>query len=111
MDKIFGSINNVFGIANDIIVAGWSEDGSDQDDALTRVLECARKNVKFNDDKLVFRQKQLLFFRHIIGEDGVSPDPEKVAAFRRQGTTKFPRNGELFAQVFTPPVRADSTAA
>ena len=81
MDKIFGSITNVFGIADDIIVAGWSDDGSDHDDALTRVLECARKNnVKFNDDKLVFRQKQLPFFGHIIGEDGVSPDPEKVAA-------------------------------
>ena len=39
IDEIFNDIPNVFGIANDILVIGYSKDGADQDEAVYSVLK------------------------------------------------------------------------
>ena len=81
VDNIFGDVPGCTGIADDLIIAGWKEDGSDHDATLKTVLERARSSgLRFNDDKMVVRCKEIPFFGHIIGENGIRPDPSKVQA-------------------------------
>ena len=78
IDNTFQDIPNVFGIADDLIVVGFSEDGHDHDQA---VLPRAReKGPRLNPDKLKVRAREIPFFGQIIGKDGVRPDPAKIAA-------------------------------
>jgi len=45
------------------------------------VLERARTSgTRFNEEKMVVRCKEIPFFGHLIGADGVRPDPAKVQA-------------------------------
>jgi len=79
VDEIFGDVPACTGIADDCIIAGWKEDGSDHDATLKTVLELARSSgLWFNDDKMVVRCKEIPFFGHIIGENGIRPNPSKV---------------------------------
>ena len=81
IDETFGDIPGCFGIADDLVIAGWQEDGKDHDETLHAVLQRVRNTgTRFNDEKMVIRCKQIPFFGHIIGEDGVKPDPSKVDA-------------------------------
>jgi transposase InsO family protein len=81
IDETFGDIPGCTGIADDLVICGWKADGSDHDASLRAVIERARQTgVRFNDEKMVIRCKQIPFFGHLIGEDGVRPDPHKVEA-------------------------------
>ena len=83
MDKKFGTIPRTFCIADDLVVAGFREDGSDHDQTVRMVLDRAREmGARFNPDKMVLHCKQIRFYGHIIGANGVSPDPKKVAAIQ-----------------------------
>ena len=78
IDNTFQDIPNVFGIADDLNVVGFSEDGHDHDQA---VLQRAReKGPRLNPDKLKVRAREIPFLGHIIGKDGIRPDPAKIAA-------------------------------
>ena len=84
MDKMFGDIPGVFGIADDLVIAGWDTDGRDHDETLKLVLERARqKHARFNDEKMVVRCKCIPFFGHVIGENGISHNPAKIAAVKQ----------------------------
>ena len=84
VDETFGDIPGVFGIADDLIVAGFKDDGSDHDATLRTVLERAREcGTKFNQEKMVVRCNRIPFYGHIIGENGIEPDPSKVAAINQ----------------------------
>ena len=61
-------IPNVFGIADDILVAGYEADGKDHDKTVHRVLQCH------------FRCTSVPFFGEIILWNGVKPDPQKIKA-------------------------------
>ncbi len=81
IDTTFGDIQNVMGIADDIIIVGYQEDGSDHDKALIAVLQWARaKGPKMNPDKLIIRVREIPFYGYIIGHNGLRPDPGKVEA-------------------------------
>ena len=81
VDETFSDISGVTGVSDDIIVVGYTSDGSDHDANLTAVLERARATgLCFNDKKMVVRCKRIPFFGNIIGADGIEPDPEKVTA-------------------------------
>ena len=81
IDSTFGDIPNVLGIADDLVVVGFAEDGSDHDAALRTVLERARqRGPRFNDEKLIVRAREIPFFGHLIGSNGVRADPSKVKA-------------------------------
>ena len=52
MDKLFHELPNVFGIANDILISGFNEQGRDYDETVDKVLKICRKaNLKLNKDK------------------------------------------------------------
>ena len=55
LDEIFRELSNVFGIADDILVVGYGDDGRDHDNLLRRVLQICRKVLlKLNKDKCYF---------------------------------------------------------
>ena len=86
VDETFGDLPGVTGIADDILVIGYKEDGSDHDEHLHAVLERAKKSgLKFNPDKLKVKCKKLMFFGNIISSSGLEADPAKVEAIRCMG--------------------------
>ena len=63
---------------DDIVVSGGSEEEHDKN--LKNVLDVIKKSgLKLNEEKCVFRQKQIEFLGHIISAEGVQINPEKVA--------------------------------
>ena len=75
----FGDMQGVEFIADNMIIAGATEDEHDR--LLRNVMQRAREqNVKFNPKKIQFKFKRVVYFETFISEDGISPDPTKVNA-------------------------------
>ena len=56
IDKLSNDISYVFGIADDIVIAGFDADGRDHDASLKQVLQrCKQVNLKLNKEKCLFR--------------------------------------------------------
>ena len=47
---------------------------------------CMTKDIRLNPDKFKFGLKELKFMGHIIADDGMRPDPDKVAAITEMPT-------------------------
>ena len=57
-------------IANDMIIAGATEEEHDQ--LLRNVMQRGREqNMRFNPKKVQFKQQRAVYFRTIISEDGI----------------------------------------
>ena len=62
MDQCFGHLKNVIVIDDDIMTVGKKPSHSDHDQALTTLLETARKcNVQLNYDKLQYMKQEVDF--------------------------------------------------
>ena len=71
-------------IADDIIMYGFKEDGSDHDKTVRQVLNKAKSvGMHFNPSKYQFRRKEVKFFGLILSRHGVSPDPLKIEALKK----------------------------
>ena len=112
VDETFSDITGVYGISDDIIVIGYTSDGSDHDANLTAILERARATGScFNDKKMVVLCKSIPFFGNIIGADGIEPDPERKrdrnmqhnSADGCQGITDIYWTGKLPWKVYPSP--------
>ena len=98
IDEIFKDMPIMFGIADDILVAGYEADGKDHDETVWRVLQrCRQVNLKLNKDKCHFRCTSVLFLGEIISQNGVKPDLQKIKALmemsphiNKRRTTGFP---------------------
>ena len=83
VDSHFEGIENCMAIANDIIIYGFKEDGSDHDRTVRKVLDKANSvGMRFNPSKCQFRQEKVKFFRLILTRDGIVPDPAKIDALK-----------------------------
>ena len=52
IDELFSGMPNVFGIANDILIAGIDKQGKDHDETSDKVLQvCRQAHLKLNKDK------------------------------------------------------------
>ena len=82
VDETFVDLrSNVMGIADDILVVGFSEDRSDHDLFLECTLQrCQDVNLKLNPDKCIFHCTNIPFFGERVSRFGVKPDPAKLAA-------------------------------
>ena len=81
VDETFGDLPGVTGIADDIVIVGYEEDGSDHDANLRAVMERASdKGVKFNPDKCFVKCTSISFYGHTLSADGLAPDQSKVEA-------------------------------
>ena len=68
-------------IADDIVIVGKKQNHSDHDQALTTLLETARKcTVKLNYEKLQYRKQEVDFFRETYTTSGHKPAQSKVSA-------------------------------
>ena len=83
LDAIFNDIELETGIADDMVIFGYEEDGRDHDTAFEKVMQRARENgIKFNPDKCILRCTALPFFGQLNTRLGQKPDPEKVETIK-----------------------------
>ena len=81
IDEIFKDMPDVFGIVDDILVAGYKADGRDHDETGQRVLQrCRQVNLKLNKDKCHFMCTSVPFFGEIIFQNKVQPDAQNTKA-------------------------------
>ena len=79
--SIYGKLNNVIGIADDLLIWENEEDGSDHNPTFQSVLETTHKNsLKLNIAKIQYHQKKVTFFGETYTVDGHQPMPDKVQA-------------------------------
>ena len=70
IDKLFNDIPNVFGVADDILIAGFDGDGRDHDLSLEQVLHKHRQaNMKLNKEKCLFRRACIPFFGEVTCQE------------------------------------------
>ena len=72
-------MQNVFGIAVDILVIGYNQDGVDHDAAVHKVLQLYEEvSIKLNKEKCHSRCISIPFFREVTSREGVQLDPQKI---------------------------------
>ena len=83
LDQSFGHLQKVIVIADDIMVIGKQPNHKDHDQALTTLLNTARKcNVHLNHEKLQYKQKEVKFFRETYTTDGHKPAQSEIKAIQ-----------------------------
>lgn len=66
-------------VMDDILVFG--KDKEDHDRNLSAVMQTVKASgLKLNKDKCQFEKSEIKYFGHIVGKDGIRPNPEKVRA-------------------------------
>ena len=84
VDTHLENIQNCVAIADDIIMFGFKDDGSDHDSMVRQVLEKAKAvGMRFNPNKCQFRKVSIKFLGLILSQNGVSPDPSKIEALKK----------------------------
>ena len=102
VDKLFCSMLNVFGIAKDILLAGFDKQGKDHDETLDKLLRvCRQANLKLNKDKCLFRCTCIPFTGKVISQKGISPDPRKVQAFTEMPLPKSRKELQSFLHILS----------
>ena len=85
MDQMLEGIHGATAMMDDILIAGTNVEHHDQ--ILRKVIERATSyNLKLNFDNCRIRQRSVPYVGHIITENGLEPDLEKVEAIRRMPT-------------------------
>ena len=95
--ELFSGMSNVYGIADDILIEGFNEQGNDHDETLEKVLQiCRQVNLLLNTDKCLFRCPSIPFFCEIISQQGVSTDSRKVKVLMHMQPPKIKKGLQLF---------------
>ena len=87
LQECLADLRGVKVIRDDILVVGYgaadAEAQSDHDRNVTRLLERARQvNLKLNKSKVKLRKTEVKFMGHVISNEGLKPDPDKVSAIK-----------------------------
>ena len=89
IDEIFSDMPNIFGIADDILVIGYNDNGTDHDATVHKVLQrCEEVNLKLHKEKCHFRCTSIPSFGEVILRRGVQPDPQKNQSPHGHASTK-----------------------
>ena len=85
LDAVLEDLDGVLNVADDVFVLGrgdtYEEAVADHDRNLIKLLErCRRHGIKLNQEKLQLRLTILRFLGHLVAEDDLRPDPDKVRA-------------------------------
>ena len=92
--KVFRDMQGIEVIADDLIIAGATEE--EHDHLLRNVMQRAREqNVEFNPKKIQFKLKRVVYFGTIISEHGIPPDPAKVKAMVERIHNRFGGTSDL----------------
>ena len=84
MDKVLGPVKNVQAIAylDDIVV--YSKSPEDHLEHLQDIFSRLEKaGLKLKPSKCSFFRKKVKYLGHVLSEEGVAPDPEKVSVIKR----------------------------
>ena len=106
LDQCFGHIQNAILIADDIMVVGRQHNHRDHDQALTTLLETARKcSVRFNYDKLQYKQEEVDFFGETYTTNGCKPPQSKVKAINEMPAPTCKKQVQYFIRVLQAAVQ------
>ena len=91
LDEALEGLEGCKAVHDDILVWGCGkcheEAVLDHDNKLRNLFKrCRTKNIKLNKDKLKFRQKEVTFMGHVIGEGGLKADESKIIAIKNMPT-------------------------
>ena len=86
MDTYFGNLNEgTHVIADDVKI--HSENEATHNQNLIQVLnQCKKVGLTQNAEKCVFKARSIPFFRHVISDQGVKPDPAKMDVIKNMIT-------------------------
>lgn len=88
-EKYFGNIDpeNIIIYFDDILIATKTEQKHDM--LLNAIIEKAKQyNIKFNINKVQYKQKEIKFLGHVFNENGVKPDEDQVKAIMQLAEPK-----------------------
>ena len=81
MDEMLEDIDGARAIMDDILIAGKTP--QEHDRIMIKVVERATEwNLKLNFDKCQVKQPRVTYVGHLVTDQGLQPDPEKVQAVR-----------------------------
>ena len=87
IDNVYMNIDQAKGIADDMLIWGNKEDGSDHDEALTEFLQTTRRNnLCINYEKIQYKMKSVSFFGKTLTTDGHKPHDDHVRAIVEMDT-------------------------
>ncbi len=79
MTELLAGLEGCEVVMDDILVYGIDE--KEHDTRLEKVLDTIQKSgLKLGKEKCHIKKKQLVYFGHLIGADGIKPNPAKVEA-------------------------------
>ena len=84
MHELLHDLDGTVVIADDVLVYGSSEEEHDRR-VRAFLMRCREKDLHLNFHKLVFRQAKVKYMGHVLTDQGIQPDPEKV-----QGIMEMP---------------------
>ena len=90
LDSIFIGMEDVTGIADDMVIAGRDEMEHDRN-FLAFMEKCMENNLTLISEKIQFKQTQVSFYGHYWSKHGISPDPKKIQALKHM---EFPPDKE-----------------
>ncbi|KAK2722616.1 hypothetical protein QYM36_002972 [Artemia franciscana] len=85
MEEAFEGIQGFSVIVDDIIISGKTIEEHDAN-VRSALIRAREKGVKLNLQKCVFKCNSIPYFGHVISENGIHPDPQKVRALREMRT-------------------------
>ena len=98
--NLFQNEELIANICDDILVAGKSE--SEHDKNLRTCLNILKKNnLTINEQKCIWKAKEVNFYGHIISENGIKPTESKVAAVNAFPSPKGPKEVSSFLGLVT----------
>ena len=66
-NELYSGMPNFFGIADNILIAGFKKQGRDHNVTLDKVLRiCRQANLKFNKERCLFRFTSIPFLGEVI---------------------------------------------
>ena len=78
MSTILSQLDGVLCLMDDVLV--FDKDQTEHDERLKAVLQkIETAGVTLNPSKFEFRRHQLIFLSHVVDEQGIRADPDKVA--------------------------------
>ena len=81
MDELFEDMEGVTPLIDDVIIHGRTRE--EHDCNLRAALDKASENkLKLNSEKLTVGATQVEYFGHLITDEGLKPDPEKIKAIK-----------------------------
>lgn len=87
-EQNFGDIPNITIYIDDIAIA--TENEIEHDKTVELLMKRAKeKNVKFNKEKIQYKQKEIMFLGHLISKQGIALNPNRMQAIQ---ALKPPKN-------------------